>query len=290
MAITIDIVDNASLDNNINGGTMTRTAHVYGLDAGATAGDPATLFRALATAGIPQWHAQYPGFPSFICNRQVITPLDDSSCQVLIYYVSGPGGAPGSTWLVTETTSPMQVTTQIHPANGQTMTMGRLIPNTTAQLPVQVCTFAYDIAVRRLTFEGWVSRSAVPGNSTPTAPANTDMFANAVNCVNSVAWRGYDIGYWKFAEWSDQTQDRGFSYTIRASFITKMREDWSQYQLLRSPNNGQIITPDAAAVTALRAQAYAYDWFRNAGGGTPNSGIVKAGLYPLTNFSTLFGD
>ena len=84
------------------------------------------------------------------------------------------------------------------------------------------------------------------------------------------------------SEWFDQTQDRGESYTIRASFITKNTEDWSQLAVLRDANNGKIITPNPGDLATFTAMKYQYKCITG-------DRITYAGLYPTADYATVFG-
>lgn len=277
MSVTIDIVEGAQLDHAVGGSTLKRIAYVDGLDNGVPA-DPAVMIRALAAQGLPQWYQGHPSDPSYTCNRHIVNPSGDSACRIDIYYVRGPASPAASTWLVTESTTGVQEEMSFHPGTGENITV---LTDSNQNIAPQLLSIPRATSLLRLTFEGWISRSQVSGPSTPTQ-TNTDAYNKLVNSVNAAPWRGYDVGYWLFAEWDDSTQDRGFSYTIRASFLNRVTRDWSEYGRLRDPNTGKVIAADPKQLLTLMKTPYYYGVLR-----IPC--VSKVGPYPPTDFIGLFG-
>lgn len=302
--ILIDIVEGAELDNAILGSTLQRIAHITGLDVGAPIGDPSVFIRSLGEAGMPQWYDHHPTDPSFIVNRHVIKPISDSAVVITIYYYRGV--VVLSTWIESESTTTINDTTTIHP-NGTPLTITMNIPGV-GQIGSQVgpvnklksylARMSYPRTIRKITFEGSVfglnlpgapaDVIIIPGAPGRTKPATRGTYSQAVNSVNSVPWRGYDIGYWWFNEWEIVSPDWGVTSTVRASVLSKMTEDWSEYDILKDTANGKYVF-NTAAVAPLKSLPYTYGVTAGNVGGNSNQGIIKVGFYPLIDFFTLFG-
>jgi hypothetical protein len=294
--VITDIVEGSEIDETAPASTLKRVAYVYHLDAGALQGDPSTMLRALVTGDMPQLFDVHPSNANYFCNRRVVRPETDSSCYVDLYYFRG--AIQGSTWLMTEDTTTIPDTTQIHLGTGKQLTLALDIgTGSSAQTKTDVATLSFPRVVRRIRYEGTVIGFNIPGTSGTTPPttvgggqiASKDAYTAAVNCVNSVPWRGKDVGYWWFSEWSVTTPDRGASNTIRAALMSKNDQDWSQYAILRDTQNGKLITVDPNAIAALKALPYVYDVAYAQIGGK-NTGILKVGMFPLANFIPLFGN
>lgn len=305
MGLVIDIVDGSGVDEAVTGSNLTRVAYVYGLDAGAPPADSSALLRALEEVGLPHIFDVHPNESDYFCNRRVVKPVSDSSMMVDLNYFRGI--IQGSTWLMTEDTTTIPATTQIHPGTGKQIQLLLDVPNTVLGFTTKswIAEISYAQTLRRISYEGSIIGYNIPGVSGqpspfPGAPGTTSApqkqdFLNAINHVNSASWQGLGIGYWWFNGWSVTTPDRGASNTIKASFLTKVNEDWSTYAVLRDTNNGKYITVDPAVVASLRSQTYVYDvlYSQLNNGVNPNgtnTGIAKIGPYPLANFINLFGN
>jgi hypothetical protein len=299
--VILDIVEGSELDDGIAASTLKRVAYVHHLDAGALQGDPSVMLRALVVSGMPQFFDPHPSNANYFCNRRVVRPETDSSCYVDLYYFRG--AIQGSTWLMTESSTTVSDTTQVHPSGKQILLQLDTGTGATARTQQWIATTPYPRVVRRITYEGTVIGFNIPGTAnsqppsmvvgggiSPTQVAKKDKYTAAINHVNSAPWQGLGIGYWWFNDWEVRTPDRGASNTIRASFISKVDQDWSTYEVLRDSNMNKFITVDPAAIAALQSQPYAFDVLYPLVNGKSTWGIAKVGNFPLADFIPLFGN
>ena len=279
--VILNLVEGSEYDHAVDGSSYVMAGLATTLDGGVLPGDPTMLFRALDQAGMPKWYDTHPASNQFKCNRHYVRPLSDSVAKVLVYFVAGPAQPPGSTWVVSDSTSLIDDTTQLHPDTGEPLSITWQDPGDPNLKITDIATMRYMVPLWRLTFEGWIDRNMVPG-TTPTGPPNTAKFANLQGYVNENEWNGLPRGFWQCIEFDDQTQDRGVSYTIRATFATKIRRDWSSWEVLRDTHTGKFVKVRQGDVERLAQRQYEYDVIRD-------NGILKTGLYPLTDFAAVFG-
>lgn len=278
-SVRIDRIDGASIERLPQFTRAVRVAYVEDIP---TTNPEAVQSLALRAPGLPQLGDRHPTEANCrLVGARVFSPSDSQAMVYLTYETPRSGGTAEHS-VVTESTSLIGVPTQLLPGTWQpisvrwsgagTYTDAAGNTNAVTLFKNETATVTHQVPIRVATF-------AWPRDDEPSA-----ALTNAIGTVNKRPWRGLPEGHWLFNGLDTETHDRGNSYAIRATFITKVHEDWSTYAVLRQSHLGKFITVDAAVAGELRRRKYAYGVFH---GGNGRQGITKIGGYLMTDFTNL---
>lgn len=92
-------------------------------------------------------------------------------------------------------------------------------------------------------------------------------------------------GYWLLTEWTTREERYAGYYSLNASAVSRVDEDWSYTGLLTNRATGKRIAManETATLAAMNPLPYSFGIIYNAGG------MIRVGPYRTTNFQTLFG-
>ena len=269
--VVLDEVKDAQIVVEKGRYTATRTGTIYDLD---TTVDPKLILATGLTAtGMPPDGEGWAPYPAAILTRKVIDTIPGvnyKSKLILTYEQQGPA-SPISTFVLTRSKQLINTETELHPKDKAPMRYRWFNPSHTAdRKPYTNARLPYLKPLKSLIATGYIIGGL---------PSGLDA---AFGTVNNQAWQGYPKGYWLFTGDDDTTQDYGASFSVRLEFLTRVTEDWSEWSVFKD-SYGNSLPVNPADTAALQGMAYSYGFDRS------KNGILKAGLYDLTNFNSLFG-
>jgi hypothetical protein len=270
--VVLDRVEDAQIVVDKGRYTATRTGMIYDLD---TTLDPKLILASgLVATGMPAEGTAWDPYPSAILTRKVIDTIPGINYKaklILTYEQPGPSSGGIVTFVLTRSKQLINTETELHPKNKEPMRYRWFNPSHTAdRKPYTNARLPYLKPLKSLIATGYIIGGL---------PAGLDA---AFGTVNNATWQGYPKGYWLFTGDDDTTQDFGASFNVRLEFLTRATEDWSEWSVFKD-SYGNSLPVDPADTAALQGAAYSYGFDRS------KNGILKAGLYDLKNFNTLFG-
>lgn len=268
--VVLDRVEDAQIVVDKGRYIVTRTGMVY--DLNTTLAPASILASALGATGMPPEGDPWPPFPDAKLTRRIVDTIKGINTKaklLLTYEQRGPGGAV--TFVLTRDKQLVQTVTELHPKDKAPMRFRWFNPSDTAQRePYTNAKLPYLKPIKSLIATGYIIGAIPAGIET------------AFGTVNDAPWQGYPKGYWLFTGDGDITQDYGNSFNVRLEFLNNVNEDWSSWAVFQD-KYGNSMPVDPADTAALKAMAYSYGFNRT------KNGILKAGLYDLSHFNTLFG-
>lgn len=268
MRLILDTVQGSEANVAVYEGRLIRTAIVKDPPLGVGAiSNPAAVIAALSAFGMPQRGDPFPdaAFQDYFLKRHVVRALTATTLAVqLIYEWHG-------LLTIVDTSTLTNVQTQLHPNGFVPIYVSWQNPNDVAGGTVKrVATFNTTLPLRH-----------VIASQTVDHPASSGVL-NSFASVNKYPWNGLPAGFWLFSGLEGESDDNGITYRYTCTLTTKQREDWSQIEYLKD-ERGVAVIVKSTDVTALRVKPYAFSI------DTSVNGVTKVGLYPLVDFSTLFG-
>nr|WP_294560390.1 hypothetical protein [uncultured Rhodopila sp.] len=327
MAITIqwDLLEGAEASIDTSTIDITRSGLAQGITTSLTA-DPFALVRAVAAA-IQTTPAVAPGTIGTWINKLLVRPVQATDQAKIEVTFSGPTPLPktGVMWLIEDHTT-LTVEAEQVDQNGkplQCVYQGPTQDNVAAALasggsvPSQITPagLAYPVTLnplrprRQIDISGFIF--GPPGA----------VVLTCVDAVNQSPWPNSSLfagdaplppGYWLCTNASAELSGKGLYgrnpvnvnqmlFQVKASFMTKIRRDWSMYAVYKNVKG--LIPPDLAT-PALDAQrkalinapyVYGATTGQIAANGTTTfpkgavNGFLKWGPYPLINWTNIFG-
>jgi len=241
-----------------------------------TTGDPATIMgRAIDSAGLPARFSAHPYYPFSTLQRYAFytqAGVNDKIWFKLFYDTpEGRNPAGDSLFTLERHRQLVAVQTQTHPKDRADLDVGWKDPNNpTNVVPKQPQIMTYLQPHLMMVATGYII-GEIP-----------EQYETAYSTVNKTEWHGKPRGYWLYLGADDSTRDFGNSYTIKLSILTKVTEDWSQYDTLRDPRTGLFVPVGNLDALTLKQRQYEYDQKKL-------NGIIKVGFYDLSEFNDNFG-
>jgi hypothetical protein len=274
--------------------TVVRVFLVTGLDDGSSTAPATALARSLVAFGIPPQGQPAPGDPgragciAISYDTQTI-PQDNESVYVLVTYQT-PTPSGGVSFVVSDDTVLVRETTELHPSDKTPMTISYVsdaIPAPAINSPVgqamiftkadpQASTetlqasFPYSRPLRKVILSGYVFSRVL------------DRIRGSIGSVNNGKWLGYPKGYWRFDEFRNDGILSGDIVKLTIGMVSRVNENWMQWQLLKSPTLGRRVRVDKKEIQKLVELGYVYTWIIG-------NGVTATGLHPLANFRSLLG-
>lgn len=273
--LKLDTLTRAQITENADGSIqIVRTGIIKGIKTNGAANDE-IFAESRGTAGMPAMLAPHPGtrYASALLQQIVIdaVPQNNNKTLVTLYYRTRGPASPVVTFVLSRRTTLVSEETEIHP-NGTPMVVSWINPaHPLTDVVARTARNRYLRPYQRLVASGYWKNGSPPAS----------MIA-ALGSVNDAPWRGLPKGYWLYADQSDVTQDKGNSYNITLELWSKLNEDWSTWDILRH-QNGRNLYIDPAQVAAAKELGYVY------GINDDYNGFLKTGLYPVADFSGIFG-
>lgn len=280
--LTLDAVEDAEIEIDNRRLRIMRTGWVKPLDTSKPKVE--ILASALSATGWPATNSPFPSSdPALqlaVLRRILIRPVRGvNKARVHLGYEmpeTGGGAGPGLVFILERRTTLVTEETQFHP-DGTPLNIQFENPNDpNGKITQDIATMQIMSPWQQLTATGYY------GGEPPEA------MVTAIGSVNSTDWHGFGPGFWMYVGETTRTQDWGDSYHIQLAFLTRVRRDWSSYAAMKDPQTGKFMRVNTGHKQVLQDKPYEYKVDNELPVGTAN-GIVKAGLYPLVNFSTLFG-
>lgn len=275
MIVKLDKVTGHELEYGVWTGQIVRCALVMFEQSDVTAGsvpdaDNATAVLALVGSSLPARGSSYPvtGYDAWRLKRFRVSALNSIHFIVQMFYVWD------GTRVVRDSSTLQMVNSQIHPKDHKPINVTWTSP-ATAYNPHPVTTtklgsVKVPLPLRNLTIQETVDYQY------------SNSYPETLGSVNDATWYNYPIGYWMVTYIDGVTSDDGLTYTYTATLTTKMFEDWSEVVFI-ADDRGRAINIPEDSVKALRDKPYEY------GRDTSVNGLTKVGMFPTTNFTSLFG-
>lgn len=265
--LIMDSVDGHVANISIYSGRISRMAIAVQNDLPFSLSDPGALLRILLASGLPAQGDPYPfsGYDQYFLKDYNLRAIDSSHYTVeMVYQYRG-------LLVIKDSSTLTSVSSQLHPAAFAPLYVKWTNPgDPNAKQIKKVLTLQTTLPLRHLT-----------ASQTIDFIASADVLT-AFGGVNDDTWKGLPKGYWLFSEVSGETVDNGITYTYSVTLSTKQVEDWSQLGYMQSDTGKPILIP-ASDVSTLRATPYAYSLDDSV------NGLLKVGMHPLVDFSSLFG-
>lgn len=270
--VVLDEVRDASITVVKGKYTAVRTGTVYDLDTSLAPN--LILASALAATGMPTDGSAWAPYPAAILTNRLIDTIPGINYKAklrLTYEQPGPGSGGIATFVLTRSKQLVNTVTELHPKDKAPMRYRWFNPSNTAdRKPYTNARLPFLKPLKSLIATGYISGAL---------PAGLD---SAFGTVNNATWQGYPKGYWLFTGDDDVSQDFGASFNVRLEFLSRVTEDWSEWSVFQD-SYGNSLPVNPADTAALKGMAYSYGFDRS------KNGILKAGLYDLSNFNALFG-
>jgi len=271
MELILDTVKGHGVKMSFGSGRIVRTGIIKAEPAELPAGStptPAMLLIASKHPQLPNYGDPYPevGYEGYYLKDIVINAVTARIYTVqLVYEFRGIVTIKDSSTL-------SMVNSQLHPDGFTPIYVQWINPNDpNAKTIKKVANVRSPLPMRHVTFKATVDFQA------------SNDFLSAFGSVNHDTYRGLPKGYWLYTGIEGESLDDGITYTFTATISTKQREDWSEVNFLVD-DRGQPIPLPEADVEALRSKPYEYSIDNS------TNGVVKVGMAPLADFTSLFGD
>lgn len=278
--IAIDILEGAGLErkDDPNAGTTlytgSRIAAVSGLTDGSDDQTRTALLRAMSivAAAHPPGEAYDDTIPYCKIVGYAADGMTDDVARVRLIYdtpVGQTGSGSGVAWTIESDGDVVESTTQINHASGGVLQVSWQDPDDADNRMQDVCNVRYGELLRR------VRLSAI------MPVANVPTYEAAQKSVNNATFRGLAKGYWRFKRFATVAYFGAAYVSCVVELDSRVNRDWSEVHILRDTHTNKLVRVADADATALRNADYVY-------GTETRNGILKAGLLPTTDFSTLF--
>jgi len=270
--VVLDTVQDSRIDIDLTRTSFERTGYIKNID---TSGSSDQIFaRAVDLSGLPLKGSAHPYYAFAILTRYQFVVKSGVNHKIwfkLIYETPqfrNPGG--DSLFTLERHRRLENVSTEKHPKDWKDLIVSWTSPTNPAFVrPAHPIALAYRQPILVLVATGYVVGDL------------PDEYESAFRKVNKTAWHGYPKGYWMYMGADDRTEDFGESYSVRLEFETKVDEDWSSYGRFVDHTTGLGLPIADSDASDLKSRAYAYDIANK-------NGAIKAGLYDLAEFNTIF--
>lgn len=226
------------------------------------------LIKALALSGLPQKGDPYPhpDYAEYYLKDHIARAFNAWHYGIeMIYEYRG-------LTVYSDTSTLQSVPTQLHPKDFKPLYVKYRADGLggTSTLIKKPLTFNTTLPLRHYTVSKTVDFEA------------SQAVLDAFGTVNELPWHGHPKGYWLMSSLSGETVDDGITYTYSATWTTKQKEDWSQFGFLEDDRGRPIPLPEADVMN-LRKKPYEYSVDDTV------NGVLKAGMYALSDFFSIFG-
>ncbi len=283
--LTLDIIEGASLTTRVGGGRHIRCGHIQNIPV-STFNDHSWDLKALATPGMPQMGERHPSGDGTIVVAHMFRGMANDQARVEIVYDT-PGGyeIPDGIFIIEDTTTLVSRAALKVPGVPYYVRVEAAPTNEAGTVPAPAGTigdsqpFNYLCPLRTLTFRAVIDY-----------PPNAYLPA-LVGTVNKNTWQGLPPGYWLCAE----VQAVGIAFDqnskitrrrMTGAFVTRQREDWTEYQGLRGPDGRvrEITAGDLSRLTGVN-----YQTVRDTTGQMRVKNGTRIAPYDMFDFLAYFG-
>jgi hypothetical protein len=236
------------------------------------------------------------GHPNVTLQRVEIYGMTYNGAKIALFWGT-PGFGPPSIYIVRNSTTLSTFQTDLMPGTRQPL---RMADTSVAGTDETGAAVSYPITGDNVLFNFLRPLELIQVYSLNYgAPKYSN---NLVGRVNDSDWPtaapsfptfgGYDPtrntkakGYWLLNEWTTDIHRYAGYYTLNASAISKVNEDWSDTAVAVDQSTGKRIAlvDPVGTVAAMMTPPYSYSIIYNA------NGMMRVGPYDVTGFAALFG-
>jgi hypothetical protein len=280
---TLDTIQESSLSLSTINSRHVRGGFVENIDLSGVGGNKSEALYVASQAVIDALTADgtssvVSGHTNLILSKIFLKPVSDNAASVQIVYDQLAFANPSS-YLITDSGWMRTYQTNYMPGTRESLKVNwtptgaqiGMIP----PIPKQNVLFTFMQPMRRITLQALIY-------GRPTAGVNYLGYANDDAWPTSGGSPPLPEAHWVLSDYrTDYAKYSGY-FTLSASALGNVMEDWSSFGILRNAQDGRYAQIPDADWSTMIASPYSY-------GPQFYNGVIKVGPYPTISFESLFG-